>query len=63
MIQLAWRLLMFQKESALAVVPLPDADAYQGTRNSLIVAMALLAADRIIAFRDERRVGVKIRPA
>jgi transposase len=54
MIQLAWRFLMFQKERALAQwYRARTADCRQGTRKSLIVAMAQ-AADRIMAFRDDR---------
>jgi transposase len=41
MIQLAWRLLMFQKESALALwYHAHTADSRSGTRKTMIVALA-----------------------
>ncbi len=66
MIQLAWRFLMFQKESALAQwYRSRTADARQGTRKSLIVAMArklLIELWRFVT-TGETLVGVKMRPA
>ena len=66
MIQLAWRFLMFQKESALAQwYRSRTADARQGTRKSLIVAMArklLIELWRFVT-TGETLVGVEMRPA
>jgi transposase len=66
MIQLAWRFLMFQKESALAQwYRSRTADARQGTRKSLIVANArklLIELWRFVT-TGETPVGVKMRPA
>jgi transposase len=66
MIQLAWRFLMFQKESALAQWYRSRAvDARQGTRKSLIVAMArklLIELWRFVT-TGETLLGVKMRPA
>src|SRR5437016_81701 len=66
MIQLAWRFLMFQKESALAQwYRSRTADARQGTRKSLIVAMArklLIELWRFVT-SGETLVGVEMRPA
>jgi len=47
------------------VVSLPTADARQGTRKSLIVAMGAQLLIGIMAFRDDRRtpVGVEMSPA
>src|SRR5207302_2669288 len=66
MIQLAWRFLMFQKESALAQwYRSRTVDARQGTRKSLIVAMArklLIELWRFVV-TGEMLVGVAMRPA
>jgi transposase len=66
MIQLAWRFLMFQKESALAQwYRARTIDARQGTRKSLIVAMArklLIELWRFVT-TGQAPVGVKMRPA
>src|SRR5438874_4057869 len=66
MIQLAWHFLMFQKESALAQwYRFRTADARQGTRKSLIVAMArklLIELWRFVT-TGETLVGVAMRPA
>jgi transposase len=66
MIQLAWRFLMFQKESALAQwYRSRMADARRGTRKSLIVAMArklLIELWRFVT-TGETPVGVEMRPA
>jgi transposase len=66
MIQLAWRFLMFQKESALAQwYRARTADARQATRKSLIVALArklLIELWRFVT-TGQPPVGVKIRPA
>jgi transposase len=66
MIQLAWRFLMFQKESALAEwYRSRTVDARQGTRKSLIVAMArklLISIWRFVT-TGEVLVGVAMRPA
>src|SRR6201988_3893797 len=66
MIQLAWRFLMFQKESALAQwYRSRTVDARPGTRKSLIVAMArkLLIALGHFVTSGEMLVGVGMRPA
>src|SRR6266702_2032659 len=66
MIQLAWRFLMFQKESALAQwYRSRTADARQGTRKSLIVAMArkLLVALWQLVTTGEVPEGVVLRRA
>src|SRR6202035_5123653 len=66
MVQLAWRFLMYQKESALAQwFRSRTADARQGTRKSLIVAMArklLIELWRFVT-TGETLVGVEMRPA
>jgi transposase len=66
MIQLAWRFLMFQKESALGQwYRSRTVDARQGTRKSLIVAMArklLIELWRFVT-TGETLVGVAMRPA
>src|SRR5712672_206640 len=66
MIQLAWRFLMFQKDSALAQwFRSRTVDARQGTRKSLIVAMArklLIELWRFVT-TGETLLGVKMRPA
>jgi len=66
MIQLAWRFLMFQKESALVQwYRSRTADARQGARKSLIVAMArklLIDLWRFVR-TGETLVGVAMRPA
>jgi transposase len=65
MIQLAWRFLMFQKESALAQwYRVRTADGRQGTRKSLIVALArklLIELWRLVT-TGQAPTGVKIRP-
>jgi transposase len=66
MIQLAWRFLMFQRESALAQwYRARTAAARQATRKSLIVALArklLIELWRFVT-TGQPPVGVKIRPA
>jgi len=66
MIQLAWRFLMFQKESALTQwYRSRTVDERQGTRKSLIVALArklLIALWRFVT-TGEMLVGVAMRPA
>ena len=66
MIPLAWRFLTFQKESALAQwYRSRTADARQGTRKSLIVAMArklLIELWRFVTI-GEALAGVAMRPA
>ncbi|NRC57023.1 IS110 family RNA-guided transposase [Neoaquamicrobium sediminum] len=66
MIQLAWRFLMFQKESALAHwYRGRTVDARHGTRKSLIVAMArklLIELWRFVT-TGQAPVGVELRPA
>jgi transposase len=65
MIQLAWRFLMFQKGSALAQwYRARTVDARQGTRKSLIVAMArklLIELWRFVT-TGQTLVGVEMRP-
>ena len=66
MIQLAWRFLMFQKESALVQwYRSRTADARQGVRKSLIVAMARKLLIELWRFvkTGETLVGVAMRPA
>jgi transposase len=66
MIQLAWRFLMFQKESALAQwYRSRAADARQGIRKSLIVAMARKLLIELWRFGTTgvTMVGVAMRPA
>jgi len=66
MIQLAWRFLMFQKESALAQwYRGRTADGRQGTRKSLIVAMARKLLIQLWHFvtTGQALVGVEMRPA
>src|SRR5438094_8277507 len=66
MIQLAWRFLMFQKESALALwYRARTADSRSGTRKTLIVALArnlVLALPRFVT-TGETLEGVVLRPA
>ena len=66
MIQLAWRFLLFQKESALAQwYRARTADARGGTRKTLIVALArklLIALWRFVT-TGEVPEGVVLRPA
>ena len=66
MIQLAWRFLLFQKDSALARwYRARTADARGGTRKTLIVAMArklLIALWRLVTTGDVPE-GVALRPA
>ena len=66
MIQLAWRLLVFQKDSALARwYRARTADARGGTRKTMVVALArklLLALWRLVA-TGEVPEGVVLRPA
>jgi len=65
MIQLAWRFLLFQKESALAQwYRVRTADGRRGTRKSLIVALArklLIELWRLVT-TGEAPTGVKMRP-
>jgi len=66
MIQLAWRFLMFQKESALAQwYRSRTADARQGHAEVADRRHGAQAANRIMAFRDDRRDAgwVEMRPA
>jgi transposase len=66
MIQLAWRFLLFQKESALAQwYRARTADARGGTRKTLIVALArkLLIALWRMATTGEVPAGVVLRAA
>jgi len=66
MIQLAWRFLFFQKESALAKwCRGRTADARGGTRKTMIVALArklLIALSRLVTTGEEPQ-GVILRPA
>jgi len=66
MIQLAWRFLMFQKESALAVwYRARTADSRIGTRKTMIVALArklVIALWRFVTI-GEPLEGVVLRPA
>jgi len=66
MIQLAWRFLMFQKESALAVwYRVRTADSRSGTRKTMIVALArklVIALWRFVS-TGEPLEGVVLRPA
>src|SRR5262249_11196525 len=65
MIQLAWRFLMFQKESALALwYRARTADSRSGTRKTMIVALArklIIALWRFVA-TGEPLEGVVLRP-
>ena len=66
MLQLAWRFLLFQKESALARwYRARTADARGGTRKAMIVALArkLLIALWRLATTGEAPEGVALRPA
>ena len=66
MVQLAWRFLLFQKESALARwYRERTADARGGTRKTMIVALArklLIALWRLVT-TGEPPEGVRLRPA
>jgi transposase len=66
MVQLAWRFLLFQKDSALAQwYRARTADARGGTRKTMIVALArklLIALWRFVA-TGEAPEGVVLRPA
>jgi transposase len=66
MIQLAWRFLLFQKESALALwYRARTADSRLGTRKTMIVALArklLIALWRLVT-TGETLEGVILRPA
>jgi transposase len=66
MIQLAWRFLMFQKESALALwYRTRTADSRTGARNTMIVALArklVIALWRFVT-TGETLEGVVLRPA
>ncbi|MBB4373053.1 transposase [Bradyrhizobium sp. cir1] len=65
MIQLAWRFLLFQKDSALAQwFRTRAADARGGTRKTMIVALArkLLIAFWRLTTTGEIPVGIKLRP-
>ena len=66
MIQLAWRFLMFQKESALALwYRARTADSRIGTRKTMIVALArklIIALWRFVT-AGEPMEGVVLRPA
>jgi transposase len=65
MLQLAWRFLLFQKESALAQwYRARTADARSGTRKTMIVALArklLIALWRLVA-TGEAAQGIALRP-
>jgi transposase len=66
MIQLAWRFLMFQKESALALwYRARTADSRIGTRKTMIVALArkLIIALWRFVMTGEQLQGVVLRPA
>jgi transposase len=66
MVQLAWRFLVFQKQSALAQwYRARTADARPGTRKTLIVALArkLLLALWRFATTGEPPAGIALRPA
>ena len=66
MIQLAWRFLMFQKESALALwYRARTTDSRSGTRKAMIVALArkLIIALWRFATTGELLEGVVLRPA
>ena len=68
MIQLAWRFLMFQKESALALwYRARTADSRSGTRKTMIVIVALARKLIIALWRfvttGEPLEGVVLRPA
>ena len=66
MVQLAWRFLLFQKDSALAQwYRTRTADARSGTRKTMIVALArkLLIALWRFAATGEAPEGVVLRPA
>jgi transposase len=66
MIQLAWRFLMFQKQSALVQwYRARTADGRKGTRKSLIVAMARKLLIELWRFTTtgQAPVGVEMRPA
>ena len=66
MIQLAWRFLLFQRDSALAQwYQARTADARGGTRKTMIVALArklLIALWRLVT-TGEAPEGVVLRPA
>ena len=66
MIQLAWRFLMFQKQSALAMwYRARTADSRSGTRKTMIVALArklIIALWRFVT-TGEPLEGVVLRPA
>ena len=66
MIQLAWRFLMFQKDSALALwYRARTADSRKGTRKTMIVALArklIIALWRFVT-AGEPLEGVVLRPA
>jgi transposase len=66
MIQLAWRFLMFQKESALTLwYRARTADSRSGTRKTMIVALArklIIALWRFVT-TGEPLEGVVLRPA
>src|SRR5215467_14098122 len=66
MIQLAWRFLMFQKDSALALwYRARTADSRSGTRKTMIVALArklIIALWRFVT-TGEPLEGVVLRPA
>ena len=65
MIQLAWRFLMFQKESPLALwYRARTADSRKGTRKTMIVALArklIIALWRFVT-TGEPLEGVVLRP-
>jgi transposase len=65
MIQLAWRFLMFQKDSGLAQWYRARTEGAPSTRKAMIVALArklLIALWRLVA-TGELPAGVTLRPA
>ena len=66
MIQLAWRFLMFQKDSALAQwFRSQTTDGRRGTRKTMIVGLArklLIALWRLVT-NGEIPIGIALRPA
>jgi transposase len=63
MIQLAWRFLVFQKQSALAQwYRARTADARPGTRKTLIVALARKLLLALFATTGQPPAGVALRP-
>ena len=66
MIQLAWRFLRFQKDSALALwYRARTADSRSGTRKTMVIALArkLIIALWLFVTTGEPLEGVILRPA